>query len=200
MPIIEEQALLDLKNKIESLQTSNNDLKIELEEQDEALEGANKQKGIASVLAGVFLLAALTFLFLWLSKGASNSNAIVLQEGEQVLNEFQRDSIRNDAISNYVNDGIPASEDDSDQTPISGELIYAVQIAALEKNNISLTSDNLAQFQEVKKGEFYKYSLGAFSTLEEAQDFRKVLVRMGFDDAFVASYQNGKRVRIEEAY
>ena len=35
---------------------------------------------------------------------------------------------------------------------------------------------------------------------DEAQLFRKQLVNMGFKDAFVASYQDGKRVKIEDPY
>lgn len=199
MPIIEEQALLDLKNKIESLQTSNTDLKIELEEQEDVTEKTNKQRGIAAVLASLFFLATLVFLILWLGAKNSSNYSFDLKEGEFVTNEFKLDSIVNERIAISGNDNL---QDDltEDQGSIKDQLIYAVQIGAFENNNISLTSEDLAQFQEIKKGEFYKYSLGAFSTLEEAQIFRNQLVKLGFKDAFIGSYQNGKRVRIEEAY
>jgi hypothetical protein len=36
--------------------------------------------------------------------------------------------------------------------------------------------------------------------LEEARSFRYQLVKMGFEDAFVASYQDGKRIKIEDPY
>jgi hypothetical protein len=52
----------------------------------------------------------------------------------------------------------------------------------------------------VKTNPFYSYSLGNFATLDEAQKFRKQLVDMGFDDAFVASYKEGKRIKIEDPY
>ena len=55
------------------------------------------------------------------------------------------------------------------------------------------------QFREFEEGGFYKYSLGAFETLEEAQYFRKNVLNLGFHDAFVASYQNGQRLNIEDA-
>lgn len=204
MPIIEEQALLDLKNKIESLQTSNTDLKIELEEQEEAVEKVAKQRTIAAVLAGLFFLAALAFLILWLGVNKSSSFTSELKEGEFITNEFKLDSIVNERIAVYANDNYNELTDEDEEDNSGGSIksvkIYAVQIAAFTENNISLTSEDLAQFQEVKKGEFYKYSLGAFSTLEEAQQFRKQLVKMGFDDAFIGSYKNGRRIRIEEAY
>ena len=52
----------------------------------------------------------------------------------------------------------------------------------------------------VKTNPFYSYSLGNFETLKEAQNFRKQLVDIGFDDAFVASYKEGKRIQIEDPY
>lgn len=51
----------------------------------------------------------------------------------------------------------------------------------------------------VKANPFYAYSVGNFETLEEAQKFRQELVAMGFNDAFVASYRDGKRIAIEDA-
>lgn len=199
MPIIEEQALLDLKNKIESLQTSNTDLKIELEEQEEVIENNTKQRNIAAILAGLFLLTSLVFLFLWLSK-KQNNTVTSLNDGEFVTTEFKIDSIVNERIAVYANQNYDELTEDDSAGTIKDELIYAVQIGAFTENNISVTSEDLAQFQEVKKGEFYKYALGAFSNLEEAQQFRKELVKLGFNDAFIGSYKNGKRVRIEEAY
>ncbi len=200
MPIIEEQDLLDLKNKVESLQTSNIDLKIELEEKEKATESTAKQRNIIGAIAGLLFLTALAFLFLWLTKDKVKNQNTFLNEGEFVVNQSKLDSIVNDRIAIHANDNYDELTNDSSAGSIKDELIYAVQVAAFTDNNISLTSDDLAQFQEVKKGKFYKYSLGAFSTLEEAQQFRKDLVRLGFEDAFIGSYQNGKRVRIEEAY
>jgi len=91
-------------------------------------------------------------------------------------------------------------EEESNQDSLSDKIIYAVQVAALENQGIELYSNNLIQFSEIRNDDFYKYSLGAFETLEEAQQFRKELVKLGFDDAFVASYQNGNRLKIEEAW
>ena len=48
--------------------------------------------------------------------------------------------------------------------------------------------------------EYLRYSIGLFSTLKEAQNFRRQLLRLGFDDAFVASYINGERQEIHKPY
>src|SRR5690606_1985705 len=77
------------------------------------------------------------------------------------------------------------------------EKVYSVQIKSFVDNNITLASEALTNTLFVKTNPFYSYSLGNFETLEEARTFRKQLVNMGFQDAFVASYKDGKRVKIE---
>lgn len=80
------------------------------------------------------------------------------------------------------------------------ELIYAVQIGAFEDKDLSMYSDGFVNFREIKSGSFNKYALGNFETLNEAKRFRRELVKLGFRNAFIASYQNGERLKIEEAW
>ena len=80
------------------------------------------------------------------------------------------------------------------------EKIYSVQVKSFVDNNLTLASESLTNTMFVKTNPFYSYSLGNFETLEEARSFRYQLVKMGFDDAFVASYQDGKRIKIEDPY
>ena len=47
---------------------------------------------------------------------------------------------------------------------------------------------------EIKKeGEVYRYCYGSFNTLEEARTALAKAKEAGFTDAFLISYQNGKR-------
>ncbi|MEM6864516.1 MAG: SPOR domain-containing protein, partial [Bacteroidota bacterium] len=80
------------------------------------------------------------------------------------------------------------------------EKIYSVQVKSFVDNNVTLTSESLTNTLFVKTNPFYAYSLGTFETLSEAQTFRKQLVDMGFNDAFVASYKEGKRIKIEDPF
>ena len=91
-------------------------------------------------------------------------------------------------------------EETTEQESIGSTTVYAVQIGAFLNNNIEIFSDSFTQFKEFQEDGFYKYSLGAFETLEEAQLFREKVINLGFNDAFVASYINGERQAIEEAY
>lgn len=79
-------------------------------------------------------------------------------------------------------------------------IIYAVQVGAFEEQMISMRSETVQNIKEYQIGPYYKYALGHFEGLEEAQRFRKELLKMGFKDAFVASYQNGSRIRIENPW
>ncbi len=83
---------------------------------------------------------------------------------------------------------------------LNKEKIYSVQVKSFVDNNVTLASEALTNTLFVKTNPFYAYSLGNFETLQEAQTFRKQLVQMGFKDAFVASYQDGKRVKIEDPF
>ena len=46
----------------------------------------------------------------------------------------------------------------------------------------------------------YKYTTGVFTTHEEAAKYRNVMVRAGFDDAFVVTFANGKRIYVGPSY
>lgn len=83
---------------------------------------------------------------------------------------------------------------------LQDELVYAVQIGAFESIDLSMYSENFVNFRQIKSGGYNKYALGNFETLNEAKKFRRELVRLGFRNAFIASYQNGERLQIEEAW
>ncbi len=76
--------------------------------------------------------------------------------------------------------------------------VYAVQIGAFVKRDLSLYSDGFINFKEIKAEGFNKYALGNFASLDEAKAFRSELVALGIKDAFIGFYQNGVRQRIEE--
>ena len=83
---------------------------------------------------------------------------------------------------------------------IKQQVVYSVQVKSLRDSNLDLTHNGLTNTFVVKSNPFLRYSIGVFETIDEARIFRKHLVKIGFDDAFVASYQNGKRIKIESPY
>lgn len=149
------------------------------------------QNVVLSVIAGI----ALAFAYYFYSNGGSASkldiNKIKQLEATRVL-----DSI--DDLNDQFADNDGGSIEDSTEAikkSIKGKKIYSVQIGAFTKNRYTLLSETIAGISSDKR--LFKYSLGLFETLREAQKFRKELVKVGFRDAFVASYIDGVRQEIE---
>jgi len=208
MPIIQEEELNNLHSEIRSQKNKITDLEDDIKDLSESNEEIEKHRLLLSIAASILLLFVLlgigTYLF---SPKTFMNKAKFESHGYKVMSieEFDQmkeilDAQSTDSLTEENNAEEEDYYKDNNQQSIDDTVIYAVQVGAFEEGGIELYSNNLIQFTEVRKDDFYKYSLGAFETLEEAQTFRKEIVRLGFKDAFVASYKNGKRLRIEEAY
>ncbi len=53
--------------------------------------------------------------------------------------------------------------------------------------------------QVLKEGKSFKYLAIGFKSYDEASNAKKLLRNKGFEDAFVVAFQNGKRIKIEDA-
>ena len=202
MPIITEQELQGFNEKSTELKR----LSTDHEYLQESFDKTIKQRNIFLALAILFLVAlGITFLLkslkpeLFINGYKLESRGLTLIETKdyQALKDLETASL---AYENTETDPEPEPEYSDEEESISGQTIYAVQIGAFRNNDIELYSESFTQFKEFEEAGFYKYSLGAFETLEEAQDLRKKVIGIGFSDAFVASYINGERQAIEEAY
>lgn len=202
MPIITEQELQGFNEKSNELKS----LSTDHEYLQESFDKTIKQRNIFLALAILFLVAlGITFLLkslkpeLFINGYKLESRGLTLIETKdyQALKDIETASL---AYENTETEPEPEPEYSDEEESIGGQTIYAVQIGAFRNNDIELYSDSFTQFKEFEEAGFYKYSLGAFETLEEAQDLRKKVIGIGFSDAFVASYINGERQAIEEAY
>ncbi len=83
---------------------------------------------------------------------------------------------------------------------INKETIYSVQIKALNDRRIASVSEKYTNTLVYNEGSLYKFSLGIFETLSEAQEYRRILIESGLLDKriFIISYKDGKRVKIED--
>ncbi len=198
MPFIEESDLLELHKDIDKAQIINERLLDQIKFKNKELKRSKIQRNILAGFTALFLIGALAlFSFtagLSSSKSLENQNLLVsIDSLDAVKTRIENLSQQNEELS-LVNEFYLAKKF------LEKEKVYSVQVKSFVENNVTLASEALTNTLFVKTNPFYSYSLGNFETLSEAQKFRKQLVEMGFDDAFVASYKDGKRVKIEDPY
>lgn len=200
MPFIEESDLLELHKDIDKAQIINERLLDQIKIKNKELKKSKIQR---NVLAGVTTLFLMGTLWITSYTAGMTSRGSNLEQQSNLLVSI--DSL--DAIKTRIDNLKEQNEELSlvkeyylAKKFLDKEMIYSVQVKSFVDNNLTLASEALTNTMFVKTNPFYSYSLGNFQTLKEAQKFRKELVDIGFDDAFVASYKEGKRIKIEDPY
>jgi hypothetical protein len=198
MPFIEESDLLELHKDIDKAQIINERLLDQIKFKNKELKRRKIQRNIFAGVTALFLIASLAITSFTAGVFTNKQNLettslnVPVDSMQVVLDRIDNLKKQNRELS-LVNEFYLA------RNFLEKETIYSVQIKSFVENNLTLSSQSLNNTLFVKTNPFYSYSLGNFETLEEAQKFRKQLVNMGFDDAFVASYKEGKRLKIEPA-
>ncbi len=198
MPFIEESDLLELHKDIDKAQIINERLLDQIKYKNKELKRSKFQRNILAGITSLFVISMLVFTSftagLTSSKEFDDTNLLVsIDSLDAIKSRIGNLEQQNDELS-LVKEFYLAKKF------LEKEKIYSVQVKSFVDNNLTLASEALTNTLFVKTNPFYSYSLGNFETLEEAQSFRYQLVKMGFEDAFVASYQDGKRVKIEDPY
>lgn len=200
MPFIEESDLLDLHKDIDKAQIINERLLDQIKYKNKDLRKIKLQRNILLGITGLFVIGVLAITSF--TAGLSSKNSFENQNNHLLVSI---DSL--DAVKTRI-DNLKAQNEELSlvrefylaKAYLDKEKIYSVQVKSFVDNNVTLASEALTNTLFVKTNPFYAYSLGNFETLDEAQSFRKQLVQMGFKDAFVASYKDGKRIQIEDPY
>ncbi|MEM0932925.1 MAG: SPOR domain-containing protein [Bacteroidota bacterium] len=199
MPFIEESDLLELHKDIDKAQIINERLLDQIKFKNKDLGKLRLQR---NVLLGITLLFVVGILAITsFTAGLSSKNAIENQNNLLVsIDSLDAIKTRIDNLKIENQELSLVREFYLAKAFLEKEKIYSVQVKSFVDNNVTLTSESLTNTLFVKTNPFYAYSLGTFETLSEAQTFRKQLVDMGFNDAFVASYKEGKRIKIEDPF
>lgn len=199
MPFIEESDLLDLHKDIDKAQIINERLLDQIKYKNKDLRKLKLQRNVLLGFVGLFVIGtlAITSFTAGLSTKQSfenqNNLLVSIDSLDAIKNRIDNLKVQNEELS-LVKEFYLAKEF------LNKEKIYSVQVKSFVDNNVTLASEALTNTLFVKTNPFYAYSLGNFETLSEAQSFRAQLVQMGFKDAFVASYKDGKRIKIEEPF
>lgn len=199
MPFIEESDLLELHKDIDKAQIINERLLDQIKIKNKELKKSKVQRNFLAGVTGLFLIGALAITSF--TAGLSSSNEFDNRNNLLVsIDSLEAHKARIDNLRQQNEELSLVKEFYLAKNFLEKEKIYSVQIKSFVDNNVTLASEALTNTLFVKTNPFYSYSLGNFETLQEAQLFRKQLVDLGFNDAFVASYREGKRLQIEDPY
>ncbi len=204
MPFIEEE-------KFKLMQEDLNNAKIKSEEAETALANVKEElntvkknsKNLPIFLGLLFGLALGAAVYFYLYGGNSAINnidveAVKKEEAHRVIDSISRAQARaerNNVTNNGASVDVDAAADDV-ALAVNGQTIYSVQIGVLSEKKYPLLSTEVIPSTVTTNEGYFKYSLGLFKTLEEAKELKKELVKLGFKDAFVASYIDGERQKI----
>ena len=201
MPFIEEKDLFTLHKDLEKSQNTNIGLLDQIRNKNKEIKRLNVQRyTLISVLS--VLVVCVMGVFAYVSG--------VNQTQQLLLNNASRYAISTDSLD-ATRKQIEALRRENQELSmvqdyylsnrlIKQQVVYSVQVKSLRDSNLDLTHNGLTNNFVVKSNPFLRYSIGVFETIDEARVFRNHLVKLGFDYAFVASYQNGKRIKIESPY
>lgn len=198
MPFIEESDLLELHKDIDKAQIINERLLDQIKIKNKELRKSKVQRNVLAGVTALFLVGTLAFTSF--TAGLSSSGGGLEQQNNLLVSIDSLDAIKTriDNLKEQNEELSLVKEYYLAKKFLEKEMIYSVQVKSFVDNNVTLASEALTNTMFVKTNPFYSYSLGNFQTLEEAQQFRKELVDIGFEDAFVASYKEGKRIKIED--
>ncbi len=197
MPFITDEEFESYKDLEESKRTAEFTHKKAIEHEKES----SRKFKIATIILGIIALLGVagTVYFMNFST-PSNMISQKDHKAQVALMEGKIAGLEETIQNLSMNQELEAGDSGGSAGTLTDELVYAVQIGAFEEKDLSMYSENFVNFKEIKSGGFNKYALGNFESLNEAKKFRRELVRLGFRNAFIASYQNGKRIKIEEAW
>lgn len=206
MPYIDDEQLASLYKEIETLSEEKLETENELTDVETDLKRLKKESRLITILLTIFAVAASVAALYFFSKTKGNNVDIAeikRNEANRILDSIAEYSSSepqetDEDLNNFENNsGDLESNIANIKSNVSNQTVYSVQVGAFEERSLPTLSSSILSGNASRINDFYKYSIGLFSTVEEARKFRKELVKLGFEDAFVASYLNGKRQRIE---
>ncbi|CAM1354359.1 SPOR domain-containing protein [Tenacibaculum insulae] len=204
MPFIEEDKFKLLLEDLDKAEVKKEEAENELGLLQEEYTSFKKKSNILPIILGVLLgvsIGAAVFFYIN-SKGVAFPSAdeiatIKKNETKRVLDSIKRADARK-ARKNKSGLGKNNLDKTINQVSksTSGETMYSVQVGVFSENRFPLLSSQTIPSTVIATDGYFKYSLGLYTSLGEAKELRKELVKVGFKDAFVASYIDGKRQKI----
>ncbi|WP_103072516.1 SPOR domain-containing protein [Aquimarina sediminis] len=201
MPFITDQELQDYKDQIEKAEESKRTADYVRNKAVKDEQEKSQKFKIATIILGIIALLGVAGTVYFMNFNTPDNMVSRKKHKSEVTKRDSKIAELEETVQNLsMNQEVGGNSASGSSGSIQNQLVYAVQIGAFESKDLSLYSENFVNFREIKSEGFNKYALGNFETLDEAKVFRRELVRLGFRRAFIASYQNGERIKIEEAW
>lgn len=159
-----------------------------------------EQKTIFGLLALLFLLTSISFLFfnheiltLFNPNAKTKSTEVVIdtiiqknnKQDKKLLND---NSTNTNNLTNNFNKSLNFENE---------EVIFNLQLAAFK--NEEIISSNLILSKELSEDEYQRFIVGNFTKYEEVLFFKDKLKKRGFKDSFVIAKTYGEKITIKEA-
>lgn len=77
-------------------------------------------------------------------------------------------------------------------------ILFCIQIGAYTGIDLEKYKSNLVSIQQDSYEGINQFTLGRFTDYNEAVEFLSIIQQMGFTDAFIMSFKNGRRIQIQE--
>lgn len=202
MPFIEEDNLLDLYKKIDRSEANNLRLQDQIFYKNREVSKGIKQRNIFGIIGLICIVACAIALSFSLGVKNAITNLKTTSEDKVTIPVDSLQSLRSGIqLLQTKNDELNSvREFYLAKNLLDGKKVYTIQMSAIEKSHLSLLPLSFSNMRLIKHNEYLSFSLGVFETLQEAQNFRYELVKLGYTDVFIVSFKEGKRIQIEEPY
>ncbi len=165
-------------------------------------ELSQKQSGKLGNLRRIIYFVLFFFIVLFtilLAKGMliipdENITPVIIAEQDSVINNeiSTIDSNRIEKPELYIPDTIPIPLRETKG------IIFCVQIGAYTGIDLDEYKENLISLQQDSYEGINQLTLGRFTDHNKAIEFLSTVHQIGFHDAFIMSFKNGRRVQLQE--
>ncbi|SFD71662.1 hypothetical protein SAMN05444380_101123 [Thermophagus xiamenensis] len=159
------------------------------------------QRKIITLLIIVSTLLIFSLAYIFFHQLFSNpisrevSNEIISAKESQLQREIASDSVAK--IKQLII--LPSTTDTLRFKLPDDGIIFSVQVGAYINTDMSKFKQNMISLRQIDYGGINQFTLGIFTTYEEALEFRDIVRKLGFKEAYITAIQNGQRINIREA-
>ncbi len=164
-------------------------------------ELSQKQSGKIGNLRRIVYFVSFFFIVLFsilLVKGmlvfpddSTNEVSITQQAPIEIKKPITIDTNRVEKSDFYIPDTIPVPLRETKG------VVYCVQIGAYTGIDLEEYKENLVSLQQDSYEGINQLTLGRFTNHDKADEFLAIIHQIGFHDAFIMSFKNGRRVQVK---